>query len=49
MSLGSSLIFWNLKKQYVIVSCSIEAKHRALAYVTAELCQLKNLVEELHL
>ncbi|PKU72463.1 Retrovirus-related Pol polyprotein from transposon TNT 1-94 [Dendrobium catenatum] len=45
--LGSSLIFWSVKKQSTIARSSTEAEYRALAVVAADLIWTRQLLQEL--
>lgn len=47
--LENNLVFWSSKKQCTISQSSTKAKYRALASITAKICQLKMLCQELKL
>ncbi|GJZ64223.1 retrovirus-related pol polyprotein from transposon RE1 [Tanacetum coccineum] len=46
--LGSCLISWQSKKQYVVSRSSTEAEYRALADCTCEITWLQSLLKDLH-
>lgn len=45
---GPNLISWTSRKQQVVARSSTEAEYRSLAYTTAELLWLLQLIQELH-
>lgn len=45
---GSNLINWTSRKQRVVARSSTEAEYRSLAYTTAEMLWLQQLIHELH-
>ncbi|KAL8139214.1 hypothetical protein V2J09_005235 [Rumex salicifolius] len=44
----TNLISWTLRKQRVVARLSTEAEYRALAYTSAELLWIKQLLQDLH-
>ena len=47
MFIGSNLIYWKSKKQYIVARSSAEAKYQAMTLATFELIWLKHFLQEL--
>jgi hypothetical protein len=46
--LGTNLVSWSLKRQNIVSRSSAEAVYRAMANDVAEVCWLRQLLQELH-